>query len=264
MARILRKSGKRRGGRRKINSESCGPFLIAALVICLGLACFVLDLTKPFNFWVILVTYNFSSVMALGVIVLLIYTPLAFAYAFIIFREELSQFPKLSRFRKLPSILAILVGMRKIIDVFLFIMAFTVAIYTGFLLSAMNSYPMLNTAVLPALFLFSALSAGAAANNFVSIMFFAADPRDTQSKAMQKLELPVISLEILFLILIFVELCFKGGAAAAIASLVTGIWATVFWVGGGRWLWYPLLSMMLPDSRQRSRGLAVFVRKTKK
>lgn len=248
MARILRKSGKRRGGRRKINSESCGPFLIAALVICLGLACFVLDLTKPFNFWVILVTYNFSSVMALGVIVLLIYTPLAFAYTF----------------TKLPSIIAILVGMRKIIDVFLFIMAFTVAIYTGFLLSAMNSYPMLNTAVLPALFLFSALSAGAAANNFVSIMFFAADPRDTQSKAMQKLELPVISLEILFLILIFVELCFKGGAAAAIASLITGIWATVFWVGGGRWLWYPLLSMMLPDSRQRSRGLAVFVRKTKK
>lgn len=127
--------------------------------------------------------------------------------------------------------MAFLVGIRKIIEVFLFIMALIFAIYTGFLLSAMNSYPMLNTAVLPALFLFSALSAGAAANNFASIIFFAADLKDTQSKAMHKLELPVKSLEILFLTLIFVGLYFKGGAAvAAIASLVTGIWATVFWV----------------------------------
>jgi polysulfide reductase chain C len=229
--------------------------LIAPLVICLGLACLILDLTKPFHFWVILIKYNFTSVMALGVIALLIYTPLAFAYALIVFRNELGRFSLLS------SIGESLVSFRKVIEVLLFGMAIIVGIYTGFLLSAMNSYPMLNTAVLPALFLFSALSAGAAANNLVSITFFSGKTEDEQSKAMHKLELPVISLEILFLTLIFVGLYFRGGAAIeAIASLVTGVWATVFWVGvvlvG---FGIPLFSMILPDSMKHSRGLAVFV-----
>ncbi len=229
--------------------------LIAPLMICLGLACLVLDLTKPLNFWVILIKYNFTSVMALGVIALLIYTPLAFAYTLIVFRKELGSLP-------IPSVLTeALVGMRKIIEVLLFIMAIIVAIYTGFLLSAMNSYPLLNTPVLPALFLFSALSAGAAANNLVSIIFFIAYPGDNQSRAMHKLELPVISFETLFLVLIFVGLYFRGGVAVeAIASLVTGTWAVVFWVGvvfiG---FGVPLVSMILPASMQHSRVLVIIV-----
>lgn len=229
--------------------------LIAPLIICMGLACLVLDLTKPFNFWVILIKYNFTSVMALGVIALLIYTPLAFAYALIVFREELSRLPIP------PVITGILVGMRKIIELLLFAMAFIVAIYTGFLLSAMNSYPLLNTPVLPALFLVSALSAGAAANNLVSITFFSADPENSQARAMHKLELPVISIETLFLALIFVGLYFRGGVAVeAIASLVTGIWAIVFWVGvvlvG---FGIPIISMILPSSIQHSRVTAIIV-----
>jgi len=229
--------------------------LIAPLIICLGLACLVLDLTKPLNFWVILIKYNFTSVMALGVIALLIYTPLAFAYALIVFREELSILPIP------PALMKTLVGVRKPVEMFLVFMAFIVGIYTGFLLSAMNSYPLLNTPVLPALFLFSALSAGAAANNLVSILFFSAKPEDPQCQAMHKLELPVISLETLFLILIFVGLYFRGGVAVeALASLTVGIWALVFWVGvvvlG---FGVPLLSMLLPASIQHSRVTAVIV-----
>jgi len=89
-------------------------------------------------------------------------------------RDELESLPVL------PVITEILLPMRKFLEVLLFIMTFVVAIYTGFLLSAMNSYPMHNTAVLPALFLFSALSAGAAANNLVSVLLFRADLREEQ------------------------------------------------------------------------------------
>ncbi len=229
--------------------------LIAPAAICLGLACLVLDLTKPFHFWMILIKYNFTSVMALGVIALLIYTPLAFVYALIVFRDELDRFPLLAKIGE------ILDTFRKFIEFFLFGMAIVVGIYTGFLLSAMNAYPMLNTAILPALFLFSALSAGGAANNLVSILFFNADSDDDQSETMHKLEIPVISLEILFLTLIFVGLYFRGGAAvAAVASLATGIWATVFWVGvvliG---FGIPLISMILPGSLKHSRRVAIFV-----
>ncbi len=229
--------------------------IIAPLTICVGLACLVLDLTKPFSFWIILVRYNFASVMALGVIALLIYTPLAFAYTLIVFRQEIDHFPQLTSLRNS------LISFRKLIEILLFGMAFIVGIYTGFLLSAMNSYPLLNTPVLPALFLFSALSAGAAANNLVSIIFFQGRTEDEQSKTMHKLELPVISLEILFLFLIFVGLYYQGGAAIeAIASLTTGVWAQVFWVGvvlvG---FGVPLFSMILPTSLQYSRGVAIIV-----
>lgn len=229
--------------------------LIAPAAICLGLACLILDLTKPFHFWMILIKYNFTSVMALGVIALLIYTPLAFAYALIVFRNELARFPLLA------SIGEKLLVVRKALEYFLVLMAVVVGIYTGFLLSAMNAYPMLNTAVLPALFLFSALSAGAAANNLVSISFFKGNMGDDQAKTMHKLEVPVISFEILFLTLLFIGLYFRGGAALeAVASLITGIWATVFWVGVVfMGFGIPLFSMILPNSLKHSRGLAIFV-----
>jgi polysulfide reductase chain C len=229
--------------------------LIAPLAICLGLACLILDLTKPFHFWVILIKYNFTSVMALGVIALLLFTPLAFAYAMIVFRDDLETLPILL------TITEILFPLRKIIEVLLFIMAFVVAIYTGFLLSAMNSYPMLNTAVLPALFLFSALSAGAAANNLVSVLFFRADLMDEQSVKLHSFELPVIGFEILFLALLFIGLYFQGGTAiAAISSLVTGVWATVFWIGVvAIGFGIPTLSMVLPVDLRFSRVTAVIV-----
>ncbi len=229
--------------------------IIAPVIICVGLACLVLDLTKPFHFWVILIKYNLSSVMALGVIALLIYTPLAFAYALIVLRDELRGLPII------PAITDMIIGFRKLIEVCLFVMAFVVGIYTGFLLSAMNAYPMLNTAVLPALFLFSALSAGAAANNLVSVSFFGAELDDDQAVTMHKLELPVISLEILFIALIFIGLYFQGGAALeAIGALVTGIWAKVFWVGVvAVGFGVPLLSFLLPKSLQHSKFVAMIV-----
>lgn len=229
--------------------------LIAPIIICAGLVCLVLDLTKPLNFWVILVKYNLTSVMSLGVIALLIYTPLSFAYALVVFRKELTGSPLVS------AVTDMLLLMRKPLEISFFIMAFIVGIYTGFLLSAMNAYPMLNTSVLPALFLFSALSAGAAANNLVSLLFFRGMSSDNQSRTMHKLELPVISLEILFIALLFIGLYFRGGVAMeALASLISGIWATVFWVGvvlvG---FGIPLLSMILPTSWQQTRGVTVFV-----
>ncbi|MGL4713236.1 MAG: NrfD/PsrC family molybdoenzyme membrane anchor subunit, partial [Shewanella sp.] len=58
--------------------------IIGPVAISLGLACLVFDLTKPFHFWLILIHYNFQSVMAIGVLALLAYSPLAFAYAILV------------------------------------------------------------------------------------------------------------------------------------------------------------------------------------
>ena len=63
--------------------------LIAPLTIILGLVLLIFDLTKPLNFYRLLITYNFSSVMSLGVLLLLFYTPLSVVYAVMSYRNAL-------------------------------------------------------------------------------------------------------------------------------------------------------------------------------
>ncbi len=231
--------------------------IIGPVAISLGLACLVFDLTKPFHFWVILVNYNFESVMALGVLALLVYSPLGIAYGLIVLRDEL---PKWG-LGFLSPVAQMLIGWRKAIEVLLFILAIGVGAYTGFLISAMNAYPMLNTAILPALFLVSGLSAGAAANSVVALLMFKVDSHDKELSRMHALELPVMATEIMFLFMLFCALYFKGGAAAlALASLTTGMWAGVFWIGVvGIGFGVPLLSMLMPAATRHTKGAMLMV-----
>jgi polysulfide reductase chain C len=217
----------------------------------------VFDLTKPFHFWLILINYNFQSVMAIGVVALLAYSPLGIAYALIVLKDDLPKW----KLGFLSGIADLLTPFRKIIEVLLFILAIGVGAYTGFLISAMNAYPMLNTAVLPALFLVSGLSAGAAANLVVALLMFNTDTHSPEVAKIHRIELPVIIAEMMFLVMLFSALYFTGGsAAAALASLSTGIWASVFWIGVvGIGFAIPLLSMLLPSSTRHSKALMLTV-----
>ncbi|MCF1437362.1 MAG: polysulfide reductase NrfD [Shewanella sp.] len=63
--------------------------LIAPLAIWGGLGILLIDLTKPFDFWKILVFYNPISVMSLGVMVLMVYQVFMFAWLALVFRQPL-------------------------------------------------------------------------------------------------------------------------------------------------------------------------------
>jgi polysulfide reductase chain C len=227
--------------------------LIAPVAICLGMLCLVFDLTRPFHFWLILVNYNFTSVMSIGVLALLVFIPLTFLYALVVFRGQLAAIG----LGFLQGLADVLNGLRKPMETLLFALAVIVGAYTGFLISAMNIYPMLNTAILPALFLVSGISAGAAANAVVALLLFKTPAHDHELGRMHGIELPVVGIEMLFLFMLFCGLYFKGGAAAAaLASLTTGTWAAVFWtlvvaVGFG----VPLLSLLLPAQQRHGKGV---------
>ncbi|MCG9723453.1 NrfD/PsrC family molybdoenzyme membrane anchor subunit [Shewanella sp. Isolate7] len=205
--------------------------IISPLAIIIGLACLVFDLTKPFDFWLILVNYNFSSVMSIGVLALLLYSPIGIAYSLIVLRDELSQWQ----------------------------LGFLVPLADA--LMPMNAYPLLNTAVLPALFLVSGLSAGAAANAIGALLMFNTHPHDANLSKMHGLELPVMLSELMFLFMLFCALYFKGGAAAAaLASITTGVRASVFWVGVvGIGFAIPLLTMLMPSQTRHSKGVMIAV-----
>ncbi|GAA4891711.1 NrfD/PsrC family molybdoenzyme membrane anchor subunit [Ferrimonas pelagia] len=198
--------------------------LIAPVSICLGMLFLVMDLTKPLEFYLIVLNYNPSSVMSLGVMALNLYIPLTFVFCFWVFRKPIQ--------RRLPR----LTGLIDRIDrhhrgllVVLFALALIAAIYTGILLSVLNSYPILNTAVLPALFLASSIAAGSAGNSLVGYWLARHQPSDDLNQ-MHQLEYPVAFSEALCLVLLFVGLLFSGPAAqTAINALTNGAWAVLFW-----------------------------------
>ena len=64
--------------------------VVGFIAIALGMLCLVADLTKPFDFWKILINYNLTSVMSLGVIALLFYIPLVFVLMVASFGDKCS------------------------------------------------------------------------------------------------------------------------------------------------------------------------------
>ncbi|GIU51979.1 NrfD/PsrC family molybdoenzyme membrane anchor subunit [Shewanella sp. KT0246] len=230
--------------------------VVGPISICVGMALLMLDLTKPFEFYHILLNYNFTSVMAWGVLALLFYIPLVFVFSGLIFEKQL-----LSLAPWLSGVAKICRKLENRLNKLIFVLAIGVGIYTGFLLSALISYPILNTAVLPALFLASALSVGSAGNVLVATLFFSKKESDCIEQV-HRIEYPVAFNEALCLVLLFVGLNFSGPAAqAATAAITTGTWASVFWIGVvGLGLVVPVLaSTISPKSWRHTKGFLVTV-----
>ncbi|AXH10728.1 polysulfide reductase [Malaciobacter halophilus] len=207
--------------------------IISPLTICVGLLLLIVDLGKPLSFYWLLISYNFTSVMTLGVIALFIYTPLAFVFMGLIFEDTIKQNKLLSMFSPIISYIKSFEVYAKRIEYVLFGLALVVGAYTGFLLSANMTYPMWNSPVLPILFLASGISAGIAGNILVGMIFFKSSINKESIKYLLILDLRVILLEIPLLIILFVGMLYAGGSAevAAIQALTVGKWASIFWFG---------------------------------
>lgn len=204
--------------------------VIAPLTIVLGLFLLIFDLGKPFTFYWLLLKFNFDSVMSIGVLLLLIYTP--FVAVFMMLVHE-------ATFKKIPVCSGIInffknyYSSSKAIEYILFALALGVAVYTGFLLSAIYNLPLWNSPVLPIIFLTSGLSAGIAANILVGLMFFKSTVNPASVKYLLAMDLRVILTEIPLLAMLFIGMYYSGGAAvtAAVQALTVGVWASVFWYG---------------------------------
>ncbi len=210
------------------------PFLKAAalvsfVTIALGMLCLVLDLTNPLFFWRILVYYNLNSVMSVGVIALIAYIPLVALTALFALEEEIKQIPLL---KSLMPVINGLRGWRRPCEALVLVLALAVCAYTGFLISALIRFPIINTSVLPALFVASGLSAGAAAAKMLAVWIFKEDKHSQDMQVLHGAEWPIMFAEVLFLFMIIMALA-TGNAAAqsAFEAFHTGTWSMVFWLG---------------------------------
>lgn len=202
--------------------------LIGAVTILLGMVCLVLDLTNPLFFWRILVFYNPTSVMSLGVMALLFYIPLVCILTLVALRDEIKNSP----LGFLDGLIGIFDNCRCGLQWIVLLLALTICAYTGFLISALIRFPLINQAVLPALFVASGLSAGSAAAKMVAVGMFGDDAHGVDQKLLHGAEWPIMAAEALCIFMIAVALIGGNAAAqAASAAFFTGPWATEFWVG---------------------------------
>jgi len=244
--------------------------IIAPAGILISLGILINHLTKPLMFWKLMLHYNLTSVMSVGVLLFQIYTIVLFIWLALVFHEPMNSF--LRTFWKgklswatpiLNTILSVLKRLEVSVEVFLAFLAVSVGVYTGFLLSALKTYPMLNNPWLPLLFLFSAVSSGVGSSMLLGVIGFKESANGKAVHWLHKFEKPIIFGELVVLGIFFAWLVMAGGRseAAAINAIGSGFWAGIFWLGiVGLGLLTPLaLQSLTPDSVQSKKGFVLAI-----
>ncbi|MGL4860616.1 MAG: cytochrome c nitrite reductase subunit NrfD [Enterobacteriaceae bacterium] len=210
--------------------------IVAPLAIILGLLILIVHLTRPWTFWKLMFHYNFSSVMSLGVMLFQVYTTALLLWLALLYTPLLNRWferllPALWRYP--ARLLLWLNGYIAALEKVLLLLSVLLGVYTGFLLSALETYPLLNNPVLPVLFLFSGLSSAAAVALLGAIGIFKESPQTAAIHFIHRLEWPVLLMEVLLLCALFIGLAFGGEAkqAALNTALAGGFWSSLFWFG---------------------------------
>lgn len=239
--------------------------ILAPLTVIFGLLILIFHLTKPLAFWNLLVFYNPTSIMSMGVILFQIYLVVLFIWLALNYQVEIGQLidNRFKSFAWLKGLLTKFSPAEKGLGSFLFLLAIMLGAYTGFLLSALKSYPMLNNPVLPILFLVSALSSGVATATLCAQLCFKEAFHSPSVHFLHQIERPIMYVEVFVLIVFFSGLILGDGQkmVAAITALGGGFWSQVFWFGiVGVGLVLPLLLMKFVYPKVKSqRGLTLLL-----
>ena len=209
--------------------------ILGTIPTLIGLTLLVFHLTKPWTFWKLMFNYNGTSVMSMGVMLFQAYMAVLVVWIAIMFKDWLAvlinRYLPMFKF-VLPWIDFAESKLLKPIEFVLFTFAAVLGAYTGFLLSALISYPMLNNPVLPALFLASGTSSGIAATFLMILIVGKLSGDSKEIHFIHKFEVPIMVTELGLLVAFFVGLHFGGvDKQLALHNALTGTWGMVFWVG---------------------------------
>ena len=176
--------------------------------VILGLLILVFHLTRPWTFWKLMFHYSFTSVMSMGVMLFQLYMVVLVLWLAKIFEHDLLALqqrwlPKLGIVQK---VLSLLPPVHRGLETLMLVLAVLLGAYTGFLLSALKSYPFLNNPILPVLFLFSGISSGAAVALIAMAIRQRSNPHSTEAHFVHRMEIPVVWGEIFLLVAFFVGL----------------------------------------------------------
>lgn len=185
--------------------------IVAPVAVCIGLVLLIFDAQAGFQHplrFVLLLT-NFGSVMTWGVVFLAVFVVVGLIVA------ALDLFK-----RPVPAWLDI-VGM---------IMGLCVAVYTGCLLGVCQGFPLWNSALLPVLFLVSAVSTGMALVLLIGV--YASPDEFNRVVVLKKFHfwLPVVELVLVAALLFITSANPSPAGWESVWALIGGNWAVAFWV----------------------------------
>ncbi|MEQ9843499.1 cytochrome c nitrite reductase subunit NrfD [Pectobacterium brasiliense] len=209
--------------------------ILAPCTIIFGLLILIFHLTRPWTFWKLMFHYSFTSVMSVGVMLFQVYMAALAVWLVNIFSEQVIVLQQrwLPKLALVPKVLGWLAPLQKSLDIVMLLLAVMLGAYTGFLLSALKTYPLLNNPILPALFLFSGVSSGAAVALIAMACRYRRNPHSEEAHFIHRVETPVVWLEIFLLFAFFIGLALgdDGKQRALVAAVGGGFWAVWFWLG---------------------------------
>src|SRR5512133_1635342 len=177
--------------------------LLAPWPVAIGSALLILDLGNWYRFYKLFVHCRWERPMSIGSWLLTAFTVIAFVYCFAWLPEDWRQklFSKVPpTWKQVHRLNVDLSAHRKTIAMVGFPFSIGVGIYTGVLLGAVSARPFWNTNLVAQMFLFSALSSGAAALLLAMVLNRKAPAEKHEIKFLVTLDVVFISLE-LFIIL---------------------------------------------------------------
>ncbi|UDN24333.1 cytochrome c nitrite reductase subunit NrfD [Aeromonas veronii] len=240
--------------------------ILAPLSVILGLLILIFHLARPWTFWKLMFHYQFDSVMSMGVMLFQVYMTVLFAWLAVVFRAEIEGLRRhllADRFAFIDTLIGKMAQIERLLTPLLLLLAVLLGAYTGFLLSALKTYPMLNNPILPALFLVSGISSGVASTILLAVTLFKESSHSKGVSFVHRFERPMVAIEIFLLVCFFTGLYFGGGQreAAMWAAIGGGFWSQVFWFGviGIGILLPQLLGLFSSPARQLQRSHLVLV-----
>jgi len=208
--------------------------LLAPWPVALGSGLLILDLGNWYRFYKLFTHFRWESPMSIGSWLLTCFTLIAFVYAFAWLPEGWRQ----KLFAKVPPAWDQVHRMnvdlshhRKTLAMIGFPLCIGVGIYTGVLLGAVSARPFWNTNLVAQMFLFSALSSGAAALLLAMVL----DPRNSIETHETKF---LITLDIVFIVLeLFIILPYLIHGTLSVLAVKQALWlilggpyTVAFWV----------------------------------
>ncbi len=194
-------------------------------MVAVGALLLLIELGQPLLFWRAFSNLG-SSMMSVGVIIISIFIVLGFIHI------ALSLFPRLGVKEKAQRWLGGINGL----------FGLGIMIYTGLLLGVVKAVPFWNTPTMPALFLLSALVAGLATvilivglQRWVMPATVRENKAEEISESVQgvipSVAILVVGVLLSLFLLVFVMSSAGVTAAESASYLLTGSYATAFWVG---------------------------------
>lgn len=216
--------------------------LIAPFPVMLGVGALIFDLERPLAFYNLFLTVQWTSPMSIGTWLLTLFIVVSLIYAVLwlpapldnLLRVPTSKGALFDFKRWTPLSPNLIRKLRAIFAAIGFPLSLGVGIYTGILLGAIPARPFWNTPMVAQLFLFSAMSTGAATILLITALLGSRrrDELEEERRMLISTDMVLIVLEIFMLIPFLLHHALSTWSSASSIELILGGEFTLpFWIG---------------------------------